>query len=80
MNQNQNQQLKMNVSIKDTVPVICEECKNDVFTEGLKLRKVSRFLSGTDKDGIIPIPVFYCAKCGHVNSDMNFKEPTQSEA
>jgi len=35
------------------------------------LRKVSKFLvaAATDKDQIIPVPVFHCVKCGHVNSE-----------
>jgi hypothetical protein len=34
------------------------------------LRKASKFLTGTAQDALIPIPVFYCSKCQHINSDM----------
>lgn len=33
------------------------------------LRKVSRILMGDTKDGVLPIPVFTCSKCGHVNKE-----------
>jgi len=33
------------------------------------LRKASKFLTGTAQDALIPIPVFACGKCGHVNKD-----------
>jgi hypothetical protein len=33
------------------------------------LRKASKFLTGTAQDAIIPLPVFSCSKCGHVNND-----------
>ena len=30
-----------------------------VFGQGVILRKVSKFVSGTDEDALLPIPVFY---------------------
>lgn len=30
-----------------------------VFVQGVILRRVSKFVTGTDEDGILPIPVFY---------------------
>jgi hypothetical protein len=64
-----NNQVNLNVTLDKTVPVTCEECGNNVFVEGLLLRKVSRFLTGQNQDGIIPIPVFSCSKCQHVNEE-----------
>lgn len=55
--------------LSKTTPVKCEECGNTVFTEGVVLRRVSRILTGDSKDGILPIPVFACTKCGHVNKE-----------
>jgi hypothetical protein len=34
--------------------------------EGIILRKASRFAVGTDKDALIPIPVFYDVKTGRI--------------
>ena len=51
---------KLNVSLDKTIPIVCEECEGQVFTEGVVLRKVSRFLTGQPQDGLIPIPVFAC--------------------
>ena len=56
-------------AMSQTTPIVCEKCGNDVFTEGLMLRKVSRILMGDTKDGVLPIPVFTCTKCGHVNKE-----------
>lgn len=64
-----NNQVNVNVTLDKTVPVACDECGNTVFVEGLLLRKVSRFLTGQAQDGIIPIPVFSCSKCQHVNEE-----------
>ncbi len=62
------QQPKINVNVKDTTPIECDECKGQVFVEGLMLRKLSKFLAGTEQDAVIPIQVFACQKCGHVNN------------
>lgn len=68
------QEMNMNVSLKDTTPIACEECGNEVFQEGVFLRKVSRFMTGTAQDALLPIPVFACSKCGHVNEEFMPKE------
>lgn len=60
---------KLNVSLNKTVAILCEKCENQTFTESVILRKVSRFLTGQAQDGLVPIPVFACTACSHVNSD-----------
>ena len=30
-----------------------------IFLQGVVLRKVSKFITGTDEDALLPIPVFY---------------------
>jgi hypothetical protein len=64
-----NQQPQLNISLDKTTPIICEKCEYDVFKEGVMLRKASKFLTGTTQDALIPIPVFACGKCGHVNEE-----------
>lgn len=63
------QDLTATEMLSNTTPIVCEECGNQVFTEGTMLRRVSRILLGEAKDGILPIPVFTCSKCGHVNKE-----------
>jgi hypothetical protein len=62
-----------NVRFDQTTGVVCEKCGNNVFTEGLYLRKVSKFLvaASSDKDQVIPVPTFYCVKCQHVNKEFS---------
>lgn len=61
------QQPQLNVSLDKTTPITCDECGCTTFTESVILREVSKFLTGQMQDGIIPIPVFSCTSCGHVN-------------
>lgn len=65
MNMKNQNQPKVNIDIKATTPIVSED-GNHVFTEGFLLRKVSKFLSGTPEDGIIPVSCFVDAKTGKV--------------
>lgn len=46
--------------------VTCKKCGSKVFLEGMVIKKISGLLTATGEDTIIPIPVYYCAKCGEV--------------
>jgi len=61
--------MKLNISLDKTLAIICENCGNQTFQEGLLIRKASKFLTGTSQDAIVPIPTFCCTKCGHVNEE-----------
>lgn len=45
----------------------CDECKNETFKNEFLIKVISAILSPTGKEVHVPIPVFACAKCGHVN-------------
>jgi hypothetical protein len=62
-------QQQLNISLDKTTAMSCDKCGHEVFIEGLILRKASRFLTGTAQDSLVPIPVFSCTKCGHVNEE-----------
>lgn len=66
---NNQKQMNINIDIKNTQPVVSED-GNQVFAEGVILRKVSRFVTGTQEDGIIPVPCFYDVKTGKVLVDL----------
>jgi len=73
MSKQQQPQLNMNVDIKNTTSIKSPD-GNQVFTEGVILRKVSRFVTGTSEDGVIPIPVFYDVVTGKVLVELLPKE------
>lgn len=70
------QNLNLNISLDKTTSIVCEECSNESFIQVTFLRKVSKFIAGTDQDALIPIPSFSCAKCGHVNVEFQPKNLT----
>jgi len=67
-------QQNINVDINQTLPVLCEECSGKYFDQTLLIRKASGLLTGQSKPSYIPIPVFACKSCGHVNGDFLPKE------
>lgn len=67
-------QLNLNIKLDQTIDVTCESCEGTVFNQGLMLKKVSKFLTGTGQEGLIPITIFYCVKCNHVNPEFLPKE------
>lgn len=71
---NQPKQIQMNVALKDTTAIVCEECGCEVFVEGVMLRKVSKYLSGTTSDSIMPLATFACLKCAHINDSFRPKD------
>ena len=70
---NKQQSMNLNIDIKNTTSVTSPE-GNAIFAEGVILRKVSRFVTGTSEDGIIPVPVFYDVKSGKVLIELLPKE------
>jgi hypothetical protein len=57
----------LNIDMSQTTAETCESCKNDTFIQVFKMRKLSALLSPAGQESMIPIQVFACAKCGHIN-------------
>jgi|TARA_B100000287_G_C20452456_1_gene710039 hypothetical protein len=71
----QNQQ-QFNIDLSQTTAVVCEECGHEHFTQVSLMRKLSPMLSPTGEPTLIPIPVFACVKCNHVNKEFLPKNDT----
>ena len=56
------------IDLTNTIPV-----KNfdggSIFTQGVILRKVSKFITGTNSDGLLPIPVFFDPSTNKILTD-----------
>ena len=71
---NNPQQPQMNVDFSQTTAEICESCENETFIQVFKMRRLSALLSPAGQESMIPIQVFACAKCGHINKGFLPKE------
>jgi len=57
------------VGLEQTQAITCDECNSDAFHPAFLLRKVSALISPTGKETVIPIQVFACDSCGHINEE-----------
>ena len=58
-----------NVDLSEAQDVACEKCNNLFFESAFAVKRVAAELSPTKQAGIIPIPVFICKECGHINEE-----------
>ena len=64
----------LNVDFSQTTAETCESCGNETFVQVYQMRKLSALLSPHGKETMIPINVFACNKCGHINDAFLPKE------
>ena len=68
------QEPQQQIDITKTNEIVCEKCGNDTFEQTLMLRKLSAIVSPTNQETIVPVQVFDCKKCGHVNEEFRTAE------
>ena len=67
----QDGQMQQQIDISKTTPIQCEKCNGSTFKQTLLLRKLSSLVSPNGQETIVPMSVFACEKCGHVNSEFS---------
>jgi len=60
---------QMRLDISQTTAITCDKCKGQLFKEVMLIRKASRFVTNAPQDSYVPMPVFACTKCEHVNDE-----------
>jgi hypothetical protein len=68
-----NNNLNVNIDLSKTVSVETPS-GGKIWSQGVILRKLSRFVIGADEDALIPIPVFYDVESGEILTGMLPKE------
>jgi hypothetical protein len=61
--QPQRTKTQVNITPSDLKTLVCEYCQGVVFAEGLIIKTVSPLLTENGKEGMLPIPAFYCVAC-----------------
>ena len=67
-------QPQQTIDMSQTSSVKCEKCENSTFKQTLLIRKMSALASPNGQETVIPIGVFACEKCGHVNAEFEKME------
>ena len=47
----------------------CEKCQCKGFKQSLMIKKLSALISPTGKESMVPVAVFACEHCGHINKE-----------
>jgi hypothetical protein len=58
-----------NVDLTHATTLECEECKCKGFKQTLILKRLSPLVSPNGQEAIVPVQVFCCEGCGHVNKE-----------
>ena len=61
MNQN------VNIDLSSMENISCEECENETFEPVFLIKHISALVSPTGQETMVPVQVFKCSKCGHIN-------------
>ena len=62
-------QMQEQIDFSKTTEIKCEACEGSTFKQTLLLRKMSALVAPGGQETIIPMQVFACEKCGHVNKE-----------
>ena len=65
------QQANVQVDLSQAETILCEQCQNGLFLASFFLKRISALVSPTGKEAIIPIQVYSCGNCGHINNKLN---------
>ena len=66
---NPSQPKNVNLNPDDLTDVVCEKCGCQVFEPAFLFKKLSAVLSPNGKDSLIPLNIFKCSDCGHINKE-----------
>ena len=64
-------QMQETIDFSKTTQIKCDNCEGTTFKQTLLLRKMSALVSPNGQETIIPMQVFACEKCGHVNKEFS---------
>lgn len=71
---------KPKIDLREIPSIKCEECGGEFFREVLILKKVSKLLTGSAEDTMVPFPIYQCVNCKHVNEEFNpFNETNEDD-
>jgi predicted nucleic acid-binding Zn ribbon protein len=55
--------------LRDQPTLKCEKCEGIIFREVVLIKKVSKLLTGSTEDTLVPFPTYVCDGCGYMNEE-----------
>lgn len=62
---------KIKINPLELPNIKCEKCENIFFEKVTIIKKISKLLTGSPADELIPMETYVCRECGHINKDFN---------
>lgn len=62
---------KIQVNVMEAPNVKCEKCGNIFFDKVTIIKKISKLLTGSSEDQLVPMETYVCKSCGHINEEFN---------
>jgi len=59
----------MPIDIEQAVSMTCDECGSELFEIKYMIKKLSALVAPTGQDTLIPIQLFVCSNCNHINEE-----------
>jgi hypothetical protein len=66
INLNANRQPGLNINPNDLEDMVCSKCECQTFEPVFLFKKLSAVMSPTGKETLIPLQVYRCTECGHI--------------
>lgn len=62
---------KIQVNVMESPNVKCEKCEDIFFEKVTIIKKISKLLTGSMEDQIVPMETYVCKGCGHMNKEFD---------
>lgn len=69
-----NQQAQPKIDLSQAKDMNCIHCNNPYFIQAVMVKKISRFVTGTANDAVLPVDVLLCGNCGKPFEELLPKE------
>ena len=58
-----------NVDLTHAKDIVCEKCECKGFKQSMMLKRLSALVSPNGQESIVPVMVFACESCNHINKE-----------
>ena len=55
--------------LKNATNITCDECGNKYFDRVFEMKRISPVLTPTGQPILVPIQLYICTECGHINKE-----------
>tara|TARA_R100000005_G_C4908719_1_gene147417 strand:- start:255 stop:521 length:267 start_codon:yes stop_codon:yes gene_type:complete len=69
MNKVQTNAQNFKINPDDLEDIVCDKCGSQCFEQTFLFKKLSAVYSPSGKEAMIPVQIYRCADCGHINSE-----------